>query len=69
MKKLLILSKPRSKIDEYAFWYQHFYRQMYVDTGLWNENALIESYREQAEARKEEIYALLKNKLSPDSII
>lgn len=38
MKKVLILDKPKSVVDEYIDRYRDFYMQMYTDTGLWNES-------------------------------
>jgi len=69
MRQIFLLAKPKQVIDSYIDAYRNFYMSIYTDTGIWDEERILESYRSEARMRKTEIVELLRKKLSVDTVL
>lgn len=55
-------------MNQYIKKYTLYFEELYSDTGLWNENQIIESYKKEWYARYDEIIDTLVAALSKDVI-
>ncbi len=70
MCKNVTLSHASIKsIDTYIANYKGYFRELYVDTGIWWEDIIIENYLKESRARKDEIYDLLERRLSSETVL
>ena len=70
MHKNVKLSHSAIKsIDTYIANYKGYFRDLYIDTGIWWENIIIENYIKESSTRKDEIYNLLEKRLSGETVL
>ena len=56
-------------IEHYIDAYRRSFRETYSDTGIWSESIILDRYEEEAKTRKNDIIALISERLSGDKVI
>lgn len=69
MYKIQFSENVIATIDEYSLRYREYFRSLYEDSGIWNEQKIIEGYINESIFRIEEIYGLLHTIFLQDIIL
>jgi hypothetical protein len=68
-KKLILSHTVIERIDAYMFNYRTYFRDLYIDSGVWWEDIIIENYTQESLKRRDEIYDLLERRLSGETVL
>ncbi len=68
MKKIIFKWNALEKVNIYSENYSNYYEELYQDSWLWNENQIIEWYREEWKRRQSSIFKTIANHLQNEII-
>lgn len=66
MYRVNIAKRAIEKIQKYITNYRWYHEELYLDSGVWNEELIIDGYFQEAKNRYKEIRFILEDKLSQD---
>ena len=69
MYNVEIRNKPLKYLKTFFRKYREYYEFLYEDSWLWSEEQIIEWYFLESDKRIDEIFKLIKNKLSDESVL
>jgi len=64
MYKVNVTKRVIEKIQKYIKSYRWYHEDLYLDSGVWNEELIIDGYFQEAKNRYKEIRFTLENKIS-----
>jgi hypothetical protein len=68
MHKVIFSLEAISMVQSYIRRYRLYYEELYSDSGLWNEDMIIEGYRAEAIKRYEEIFDIIEVHLEKEIV-
>jgi hypothetical protein len=69
MRRIEISSKAQFAILSYISNYRSYYRDLYTNTGIFSEKDLVQQFEKNAREREVELFALIRERLSPESVL
>lgn len=69
MFSVIFSTRVEFVLERYIDSYRRSFRETYSDTGIWSESIILERYEEEAKTRKNDILAVISEKLSGDTVI
>lgn len=69
MRTLYFSESFYGPLDIYIQAYKLYFTELYTDTGIWSQDQILEYYEKAAVIRRNEIIALIKSRLSEESVM
>ncbi len=69
MRNVIILEQVQNRISQYSENYRVYYEELYSDSGIWSEEQIIDGYIREARQREKEIYALIQENFSKETLL
>ena len=66
MRRITYHIKAKLRVDKYARNYLEYYRSTYLDSGIWSEDIIVQSYIEWSISRKNEMIETIRARLERD---
>ena len=69
MRRIEISGKAQFAILSYIAKYRSYYRDLYTNTGIFSEKDIVRQFEKNAREREVELFSLIRDRLSPETIL